>query len=141
MFGVSVSGQKEIQRNLREFQRKLAKGVEEGLIDGAGILHNRSQEIVPVLTQALHDESGTEAQPKNGLETVVFVFYGPPGGKSEDYAVVQHENIDEFNHAPGKQAKYLEAPTRDTSVQKAIVRAIAEKTELNVRNISISYEG
>lgn len=139
MFGVSVHGQKEIQRNLREFRRKLAQGVEEGLIDGAKVLHGRSQEIVPLLTKALHDESGTEAQPKNGLETVVFVFYGPPGGKSENYAVVQHENT-LFNHAPGRQAKYLEAPTRDTTVQKAIVKAVADKTGIAVKHISISYE-
>jgi len=45
-------------------------------------------------------------------------------GMARDYAVIQHERLD-FQHAPGREAKYLEKPFRE-NIQNYI-STLAEK--------------
>jgi hypothetical protein len=66
-------------------------------------LLSQAQDLVPLDKGPLL-ESGRVVIANNEAGAVVF-----GDEETEDYAVVQHENLD-YQHAPGRQAKYLEEP-------------------------------
>lgn len=108
---VNLDGIPNLKGNLRDFNRRLANGVEIGLIESGKFLKERSNEIAPIETGALIEESFSSADPADGFNTIVTVGYGPRGGKSEPYAVRQHQEFERKRKA-GRKWKYLETPTR-----------------------------
>lgn len=125
-------GMAEFKAGIRWWAKQLAVGVEEGLQEAAKFILKKSREIAPIETGDLIAESKTIPQ-LNGLETVVWVVYGPLGSVSNSYAVTQHEFY-EKKRTPGRQWKYLESPARNTNNHKkaAIImqKKIKEKMSL-----------
>ena len=137
MSAFEIKGKEVILNNLRKVTKGLGKGIEEGLSEAGKYLLEESNEVVPLLTAQLRDDAMTVDDLK-GLETIVYVVYGPVSSPSYQYAVIQHENL-EFNHAPGKQAKYLEGTMRKTTVRNKIREIIAEKTETEVKKVRLIH--
>jgi hypothetical protein len=98
-------------------QRALAKihaGAVDGLKDAVNHLLDASQEIVPIEPDEALKRSGRASIDETKLRAAV--AYGGQGvgagtGNSEvrAYAVRQHEDLD-YQHDPGRAAKYLETP-------------------------------
>jgi len=88
----------------QQAKRAVSKAVLDGATDGAEIVLNDSQQIVP-LDESPLKESGAVTV----TQDAVYISYGR--GESAEYAVIQHENLN-YAHAPGRQAKYLETPFR-----------------------------
>lgn len=104
-----------------------------GLGDLAGLIHQGETKVLDATMEALYAEaqvvlaeskrqvpfrhgflsgSGMVHQPyRVGKKAAVEISYG---GAAVDYAFIQHENTD-FEHAPGRKAKYLEDPVTDAS--------------------------
>lgn len=96
------TGADRLNRKLKAMKTKKPAAMRRGLKKAIRIPFNISQKIVPIDFGPLK-ESGEII---SGPDSESIVYEAP-------YAVVQHENL-EFNHAPGKQAKYLEQPWRES---------------------------
>lgn len=81
-------------------ERKLRGAAVAGLGQWSELILQRSREEVP-LDEATLERSGVASVDPDDLTAAV--SYDTP------YAVEQHENM-QFNHAPGRKAKYLEDP-------------------------------
>lgn len=104
--GMELRGTNELIRFLNRAPGDSAKAASRALFDLGHRIMAESQEIVPFDTGVL-SASGTVFPPRvQGTAIEVELGYG---GAASDYAVIQHENL-EYNHAPGRQAKYLEQP-------------------------------
>ena len=88
-------------------------------------LHGLSQQVVPLEEGTLQNDSGVERTGPGQAQ----VWYGR--GPANAYAVVQHEHLD-HRHAPGRTAKYLEAPLRANARQL---------TETMARTVRAHLEG
>lgn len=111
---VELHGVRDYLNNLNKKKVHFGEGYERGIVKAAEFLKEKSNEVAPLLTEALINESYIGGELK-GFDSEVYVGYGPQGGISEDYALRQHEDL-EFNHAPGRIAKYLEKPFRQHSM-------------------------
>jgi hypothetical protein len=101
---VKIEGVKAILKNMVLFQKEHAVAYSRGLKKAGLFLQRESQKIVPVDTGALKNSAATRVAGQ-GLKTEVSVLY------TQSYAIYVHENLN-ARHAPGKQAKFLEAPAR-----------------------------
>jgi len=126
-----LEGARELSKNLSTLSKRLGQGVEKGIIEAGAFLKEESNKVAPVEIGNLIDESFSTASPKAGMDTVVYVGYGPPGSVSEHYAVPQHEFPElKRKKKAGRQWKYLEEPFRRNSktmvkmVQKSAADAI-----------------
>lgn len=81
-------------------QRELRGAAVRGLFLSGEFVLGETQAVVPIDETAL-SRSGTSSVDEQQL--VAAVSYDTP------YAAVQHEQMD-YQHAPGRQAKYLEQP-------------------------------
>lgn len=105
--GFDITISKKMKKALKEMPEIATKAIESALYQEAEkIMTDSKENYVPVDTSNLK-QSGTVLPPenKNGVITVEMGF----GGLAEDYALIQHENL-EFKHPNGGQAKYLEVP-------------------------------
>ena len=100
----TVTGLPEIKANFRKYESRQGKALARGLVRAGLFLQRVSQKIVPVEFAFLRQIAQTRKSGE-GINTDVTVSYGT------DYAVFVHE-IEENEHAPGKQAKFLEEPAR-----------------------------
>lgn len=103
----SVEGVEEILSNIHRHRIRTAHQVEMGLKKAGLFLQRESQKIVPVDTGNLRASATTRKVSGSGFSTDVVVAYG----QGAEYAVYVHEDLN-AHHAPGKQAKYLEEPSR-----------------------------
>lgn len=76
------------------------------LYQGAQLMMNESQKLVPFKLGALSASGIVELPKVVGNVVIEELGYGGP---AVAYAIVQHERLD-YQHAPGRQAKYLEQP-------------------------------
>ena len=88
----------------------------EALYAEAQAILATSREIVPFDRGALSSSGRVHEPFMVGKTTSVEITYGGAAGGDEmvNYAIIQHENED-FKHAPGRQAYYLEEPMMDAS--------------------------
>lgn len=114
-----------IKSKRRSFDRQFGLGVQNGLVAAGEVLKKASNDIAPIESGALIEESFSTPKPLAGMDTVVHIGYGPPGKESETYAIEQHEMF-EIKKRAGRQWKYLETPTRDKKVQADMIRAVTE---------------
>lgn len=70
-----------------------------------------SKTLVPLDDGPLRASGFVEPPVFRGREIEVTLGYGGPAAP---YAIEQHENLD-YEHAPGRQAKYLEQPLRESA--------------------------
>ena len=119
---------------IRSRYRKHVSAGMVGIIAGAEFLLEKSLEVVPQDTTALHSTGRVEVH--GNTAQVVY------GGKSSvvgedgkiiyvDYALYVHEDL-AMHHAPGKQAKFLEAPARRYEDQ--IKRIVREKAQRHIKH-------
>lgn len=97
----------KLKKAFEEMPEKATKAASASLYQEAEkIMTDSKENYVPVDTATLKG-SGTVLLPevKNRQVTVTMGY----GGNAEDYALIQHENL-EFKHPNGGQAKYLEIP-------------------------------
>jgi len=99
-----IYGVKEARAKMRAAGKFTIKETAKNLRRAGLFLQRQSQKVVPIDTGALKNSAGTR-QIGRDEHAVVAVFY------TTHYAVYQHENT-ALNHAPGKQAKYLEEPAK-----------------------------
>jgi hypothetical protein len=104
-----LKGVPKMRAKLRRAGGIVAQDMRRGLIKGGLLLQRLSQEVVPIDTTNLQGSAGTRAFGQ-GFNTDVIVYY------TASYAVYVHERTD-LQHAPGKQAKFLEGPARKNSAQ------------------------
>ncbi|HQN48347.1 MAG TPA: hypothetical protein PL104_02685 [Caldisericia bacterium] len=117
-YEVKIEGIEELQRNLKNLAKKNVETAKKAMTDIGYDLLMKSRAIVPI-------DKGILAQDSDAgfiSETELIVTYGM--GMARDYAVIQHERLD-FQHAPGREAKYLEKPFRE-NIQNYI-STLAEK--------------
>jgi len=90
--------------------------IKEALYAEAQAILATSREIVPFDRGALSSSGRVHEPFMVGKTTSVEITYGGAAGGDEmvNYAIIQHENED-FKHAPGRQAYYLEEPMMDAS--------------------------
>lgn len=91
--------------------------IKEALYAEAQAILSTSRELVPVGETGNLQSSGRVHDPfVVGKTTSVEITYGGAAGGDEmvNYAIIQHENED-FKHAPGRQAYYLQEPMMDAS--------------------------
>lgn len=98
----------------------LSDGVMDGLVDAAEFLLTESRAVVPI-DEATLERSGVASQDRSSM--TVAVSYDTP------YAVVQHENL-EYQHAPGRQAKYLENPANEHRATMETIVAVRAREAL-----------
>ncbi len=84
----------------------------------------KSKSIVPLDQGPLQASGKVKPVERKGPIVRVELVYGEPGSGAEEYALIQHENL-EYNHAPGRQAKYLEEPVVEAFGSYAIGSAAA----------------
>jgi len=127
----SFKGMEELKRGIQTRTNQLGIGVEEGLQEAGKFLLQRSNEVAPIETGELIAESGSAADPLKGLQTIVYVYYGPQGSVSYEYAVTQHEFYEKKRTA-GRQWKYLESPARQyrDELTKIMQKRIEERMQL-----------
>jgi hypothetical protein len=65
---------------------------------------------------------------RKGSTIITAVVAGEPGSGAEEYAVVQHEDLD-FHHDPPGQAKFIEQPLNQSAPYMA--QRIAARIDLN----------
>lgn len=84
--------------------------------EAQGILAT-SRQLVPFDTGALSSSGRVHEPFVVGKTTSVEITYGGAAGGDEmvNYAIIQHEN-ENYRHAEGRQAYYLEEPTLDAAV-------------------------
>jgi hypothetical protein len=117
---VKVEGVKQVIKRLYTIKGETAKGMERGIVKAGKHLQTKSQAVVPVDTGA-HKASAYTRRKGHGFSTQVTVGY------TQDYAIYVHEDL-EARHKPGKIAKYLERPARETKEAMAkIIRKEAQK--------------
>jgi hypothetical protein len=75
----------------------------------ANFLLDKSRAVVPIDEGDLHDSSRVNGVGR-GFDNRQEVSYNQP------YALMQHENLS-YEHAPGKQAKYLTGPARQYNAE------------------------
>ena len=112
----TITGDDKVIRGLDEYEDVLSDYLQAGLQEAGEFLLEKSQEIVPVDTGALHD-SGYVVVSGSGFGSEVAVGY------SMEYAVYVHEDL-RARHNPGTSAKYLEKPMRQYSAN--LQRIIAD---------------
>ena len=110
---------------LKVSRQQMRDAVEKGLYQSAGIVMERSQDLVPIggpptsprdLAPGTLKASGTVLLPVwEGDRCTVTLGYG---GDAEEYAWRQHEDLT-YRHKPGQQAKYLEQPLAEDMVEAA----------------------
>jgi len=115
-----VKGVLKLKHKLKTHENATAKGVEVGLIRAGFFLLRESQILVPIDTGALR-ASGQERAEGSGFDTVVTVSYGTK------YAVYVHEDLG-AQHAPGKEAKFLQKPLieKEKQMQRVVRDAVKE---------------
>lgn len=87
-----------------KYKRTFA-GLKRGLKKAAELLLEKSREIVPIDTGALHDSSKVTLHGRGYATAESRVSY------RMFYAIYVHEDLS-AQHAPGKTAKFLEGPSR-----------------------------
>jgi hypothetical protein len=111
-----VSVKNTITPKLKVLAKKFPKHVASGMFIEAQIEMTEAKRRCPVsplpapsgVVPGTLRASGTVHEPEfKGKEISVTLSFGGPGSGAEDYAVVQHENL-EFIHTTG-QAKWLES--------------------------------
>jgi hypothetical protein len=90
--------------------------IKEALYAEAQAVLANSRELVPYDRGALSSSGRVHEPFMVGKTTSVEITYGgvAGGGELVNYEIIQHENED-FKHAPGRQAYYLEEPMMDAS--------------------------
>lgn len=83
-----------------QIEALIADGFVDGLLDAAEFLLEESRKIVPIEEGTL-ERSGAATLDRQAEEAAVSF--------DTQYAVPQHEHLD-WEHDPGRQAKYLEQP-------------------------------
>jgi len=101
---IKFEGVEEIKMAMKETFLQLGISQERGLKRGGLYIQRKSQQVVPILTGTLKNSAGTRVL-GSGWYADVVVFY------TASYAVYVHERTD-LQHAPDKQAKFLEGPAR-----------------------------
>lgn len=121
---VELEGLDDLLKMLLVEGRELTREVGRTLYREANDVFDRSQDICPIDTGALRS-SGVVNQPEvEGDDVFVLIQYG---GAAAPYAVIQHENL-EYYHEPPTQAKYLEAPLVERTVEfNAAMREVLGK--------------
>lgn len=82
---------------------EIKKRIDEALVTCAEVLLRKSQELVPVDTEALKKSGRVVTNDKKGLAAAATVEYGGP---TAPYAFIVHERLGVY-HAPPTQARYL----------------------------------
>lgn len=82
------------------------------LYQEAQLIMAKSLRLVPVDTSALKQSGGIQPPVTRGDHISVQMGYG---GAASAYALKQHEDLS-LQHKAGKQAKFLETPARERSV-------------------------
>lgn len=103
----------KIDFNFDEINKKISKGVQNGLVEFGSIVGKESSAECPRDKGYLRSSLQVDTTP-----TSVFISYGDErGGKSptEDYAYLMHEGINpktgkKYNYKNGKKDKFLEDP-------------------------------
>jgi hypothetical protein len=91
--------------------------IKEAIYKEAQDILGESRKKVPYKDGALSSSGRVHDPFVVGKTTSVEITHGGAAGGDEmvNYAIIQHENED-FKHAPGKQAYYLEEPMKNASV-------------------------
>lgn len=102
----------------QEIARMVHQAAYRGVTEAAEFVLGEANKIVPIETGALMRSGHVDAD-RDTLEADI--SYDTP------YAAVQHENL-EYNHDPGRQAKYLEQPLyAEAATVRRIVAARIER--------------
>lgn len=101
-------------RGVRRAVERVRRGGEQGVREAAEHVLDVAGPLVPYDEGPLHDSGEVDV---DGMEATV--------SYDTEYAVIQHEE-EEYRHAPGEQAKYLEEPfeAEVDAVQDIIAAAI-----------------
>jgi hypothetical protein len=123
-----IQGIDKLQKSVRAHEKALGVAFRSGLQEAADFLKVESQKLVPLDKGDLEASAHTRLEGV-GLNSSAIVAYGAVNEvDGYDYTIIQHENL-EYNHAPGRQAKYLEEPARTKAVE------IADKMWRRVREM------
>lgn len=122
-FKVEWEGADEYLQALQSAGDNVLQVLIQALYAEANDIMLQSQELVPVDTGVLKT-SGT-VLPPTIMGNVVEVVLGY-GGAASAYALRQHEDLS-YNHAEGKQAKYLEQPAREA--MESLEQSLADRME------------
>jgi hypothetical protein len=133
-FNVEVEGFAKAMA-LLSVQKKVIPLTMEALYAEAQLVLHESKRQVPYRVGALSG-SGMVHQPYSvGSKVAIEISYG---GAAVDYAFVQHENTD-YEHAPGRKAKYLKDPIDDA--QGRLASNIASRVRNMLNQKSKALEG
>lgn len=113
--GFTLEGVQELLASLATKEAEILAECEDGIIEGAEMIIEASQELVPYFSGALHDSAEVIPWETGGRrhDLIEVEFgYGLSGQAAGAYAWIQHEALD-FQHPGGGQAKYLEQPMNE----------------------------
>lgn len=99
------------------------RAVTRGVVAEAYRIMRRAKRQVPLRDGPLR-ASGTVLEPViSGTSWSITLGFG---GAASAYALIQHENLT-FSHAPGRKAKYLEDPVRDSmpAIEAHLARSVS----------------
>lgn len=105
-----VEGKEKVIQGIKKYHRRAGGAYSKGLEKALLFLKKKSNEIAPIKTGALIDQSMVTLQGR-GYDREGAVVYGPFGTVSARYAVIQHEMFEQ-KREPGRRWKYLESPFR-----------------------------
>ena len=100
---IRITGVDRVVKANGKASAEIKKRIDEALVTCAEVLLRKSQELVPVDTEALKKSGRVVANDKKGLAAAATVEYGGP---TAPYAFIVHERLGVY-HAPPAQARYL----------------------------------
>lgn len=104
---ITITGLDEALRGIRSTRATLLPALGRALHAEAEPVFDRSQDIVPVLTEELKKSGELHNPVIAGNSVSVELSYG--NAATADYAEVVHEDLG-MRHMPGKTAKFAEIP-------------------------------
>lgn len=120
LLSMEVTGVARVELAIKKKTNQYARGVARGVSKIGKLILDESRKIVPVDEWVLHNTSRVKESGR-GFHKMAEVIY------NQEYAAKQHEDL-EYEHKPGRSAKYLEKPIRQNNQKmKKIAREEALK--------------
>jgi hypothetical protein len=120
-FRIQIKGLDEVRANLGVLRERLPVQFGAVLREECMAIMEESQQQCPVDDANMHEDgsahlvdTGQVIGPEfeNGNISVI-MSYGEVGDPTENYAFIQHENMEYHHSRPGTKAKYLEDPANE----------------------------
>lgn len=128
IMAVKVEGAEKIAMSIMHDQVFRTNALDIGLFKAATFLKEESQKIVPYETWELHNSARVERwEHGSPMGAAGKFFHQYLVSYNTHYAVYQHEDLN-YQHKPGRMAKYLERPMHEKQAQMLTIIANEQRT-------------